>query len=179
MRVSYCDAMYCCGNKFERARKRSNALPRTSVQSVLVMGEYAHKAPSTKDCDEACKRTTANTTQSDVAETASPLVLTTVRQLLAARDYNPNVPARCKTLVPTTVRQLLATRDYNPNVPARVTRRWSLQPFDIYWRLVIGRTSVTIRWSLQPFDNYWRLVITIPMSQHVGPYNRSTLIGDS
>ena len=35
------------------------------------------------------------------------------------------------------------------------------------------------RWSLQPFDNYWRLVITIPMSQHVGPYNRSTIIGDS
>ena len=157
MRVSYCDAMYCCGNRFERARKLSNALPRRSVQSVLVMDWYAHKAPSTKDCDEACTRTTANTTQSDVAETDSPLVLTTVRQLLATRDYNPNVPAR-----------------------------WSLQPFDNYWRLVITipmSHHVARRWSLQPFDNYWRLVITIPMSQHVlqdvDPYNRSTIIGDS
>ena len=147
MRVSYCDAMYCCGNRFERARKRSNALPRTSVQSVLVMGEYTHKAPSTKDCDEACKRTTANTMQSDVADTASPLVLTTVRQLLATRDYNPNVPAR-----------------------------WSLQPFDNYWRLVIKipmSQHVARRWSLQPFDDYWRLVITIPMSQHDGVANAS------
>ena len=139
--------MYCCGNRFERARKLSNALPRRSVQSVLVMDWYAHKAPSTKDCDEACTRTTANTTQSDVAETDSPLVLTTVRQLLATRDYNPNVPAR-----------------------------WSLQPFDNYWRLVIKipmSQHVARRWSLQPFDDYWRLVITIPMSQHDGVANAS------